>query len=174
MYAACVMSRAHGLVLGLSLAVTACGASGDDSAGSAGAPTTPASGTLAGGSGAAAYPAASTRCVDTINRYRSTLGLPAYRRGSSTEACADGQAKSDALAKAAHGAFGTCHEHAQNECPGYSGTPDTMIDRCLDMMWKEGPGGGHYENMADRAYTEVTCGFYVTADGKVWAVQNFR
>lgn len=174
MYAACVMTRAYALALALSVVLTACGSSGDDSAGSAGAPTSPASGTLGGSGGAAAYDAASSRCVDTINRYRATVGLPAYKRWSSAEACTDGQAKSDALAKDAHGAFGTCNEHAQNECPGYSGTPDQMIDGCLGMMWKEGPGGGHHDNMADGKYTQVACGFYVTADGKVWAVQNFR
>ena len=173
MYAALVMMRAYALVLGLSVVLPACGSSSDDSAGSAGSAASPASGTLTG-DGAASYSAASSRCVDTINRYRSTLGLAPYKRWSSAEACADGQAKSDALSKSAHGAFGKCNEHAQNECPGYSGAPDQMIDRCLAAMWKEGPGGGHYENMRDGEYTEVACGFYLGADGKTWAVQNFR
>ncbi|HVJ21852.1 MAG TPA: hypothetical protein VM686_40890 [Polyangiaceae bacterium] len=40
-------------------------------------------------------------------------------------------------------------------------------------MWDEGPGGGHYDNMAGD-YSEVFCGFYTTPDGEVWALQNFR
>jgi len=41
-------------------------------------------------------------------------------------------------------------------------------------MWGEGPGGGHYENMASRSYSEVGCGIYVTPSRDVWIVQDFR
>jgi hypothetical protein len=63
---------------------------------------------------------------------------------------------------------------AQNECPGWPGPSNTMIPGCLKAMWGEGPGGGHYENMASTRYTKVACGFYVLPNGKVWSVQNFR
>ncbi len=67
-----------------------------------------------------------------------------------------------------------CGEFAQNECPGWPGPPGTMIPQCLSAMWMEGPGGGHYDNMSSKQYTQVSCGFYTLPDGKVWAVQNFK
>jgi len=118
-------------------------------------------------------------CVDTINQYRATLGLPAYARWNPEESCADGQAESDSQSGTAHGAFGTCTENAQNECPGWPGPPSTMIPNCLAMMWAEGPGSdfsthGHYINMSSTSYTKVACGFYTLPDGSVWAVQDFQ
>jgi hypothetical protein len=32
---------------------------------------------------------------------------------------------------------------------------------------------GHYINMTDTKYTSVACGFYTTASGQVWQVQNY-
>jgi hypothetical protein len=117
--------------------------------------------------------------VDTINQYRATLSLPAYTRWTAEESCADGQAQSDSVSGTAHGAFGTCGEVAQDECPGWPGPPSSMITGCLQQMWAEGPGPfdqghGHYDNMSNGTYTQVSCGFYVLADGSVWATQNFR
>ena len=118
------------------------------------------------------------RCVDKINQYRASEGKPAYARWTSAESCADSEAQSDSETGTAHGAFPRCGERAQNECPGW-GSLDQIIDGCLDMMWAEGPGEpfsehGHYINMSSASYTEVACGFYVTASGRVWAVQDFR
>ena len=118
-------------------------------------------------------------CVDTINQYRASLGLPAYARWNAEESCADGQAQSDSQSGTAHGAFGQCGESAQNECPGWPGPPSTMIPQCLAMMWAEGPGTdftkhGHYINMSSTQYTKVACGFTTLSDGSVWAVQDFQ
>jgi len=113
-------------------------------------------------------------CVDKINEYRATKGLAPYARWVAGETCADGQAKSDSETGQAHGAFGACHEMAQDECPGWSGPPADMIGKCLKMMWDEGPGGGHYENMSSTKYTKAACGFYTMTNGNVWAVQNFQ
>lgn len=117
-------------------------------------------------------------CVDTINAYRATLGLPPYARWSSAEPCADGQAASDGAANTPHGAFGACGEWAQNECPGWNGSEEQVTTDCLAMMWAEGPGAdfnrhGHYLNMSSTRYTEVACG-YATVRGGLWAVQDFR
>jgi hypothetical protein len=71
-----------------------------------------------------AYPAAALKCVDTINGYRATLGLPAYAEWIDAESCSDTAAKHDADTGEIHGAFQSCSESAQNECPGWSGTPD--------------------------------------------------
>ena len=118
-------------------------------------------------------------CVDTINSYRAQNGLPAYKRWTGEESCADGQAQSDSQTNTAHGAFTKCTENAQNECPGWPGPAATMIPQCLAMMWAEGPGTdftthGHYINMSSTQYTEVACGFYTMSDGTVWAVQDFK
>jgi hypothetical protein len=112
-------------------------------------------------------------CVEGINGYRATLHLPPLARWSAAESCSDGEALSDSKTREAHGAFGHCEEMAQNECPGWPGSPTAMIGECLKMMWAEGPGGGHYENMRAR-YTQVSCGFATAADGTLWSVQNFR
>lgn len=116
-------------------------------------------------------------CVAEINKWRATEGLPPLARWKDAEVCVDGQCKSDSLSGTAHGAFGTCGEQAQNECPGWPGKPETMIAGCLKMMWDEKFGTGqqgHYINMKNTRYTKVACGFYVTPAGKVWAIQNFR
>jgi uncharacterized protein YkwD len=113
-------------------------------------------------------------CVDAINKFRATLSLAPLARWTGAETCADGQAKSDGATNTAHGAFPKCGEFAQDECPGWPGTPESMIGGCLQMMWNEGPGGGHYENMAGKNWTQVSCGFAIAANGTVWAVQDFR
>ena len=124
------------------------------------------------------YGAARTTCVDEINKYRATLGLPGYAGWTSAASCADDQAKSDSESGKAHGAFGKCSEFAQNECPNWPGPPDTLIKGCLKMMWDEGPGDfathGHYVNMSSTKYTAVACGYYQTPGGSFWAVQDFK
>jgi hypothetical protein len=112
-------------------------------------------------------------CVDEINRYRASIGRPPVERLREKEACADEQARDDAHAARAHATFGRCAEGAQNECPGWGGPADPMIKGCLKMMWDEGPGGGHYENMAGGA-KQVSCGFFTNEMGEIWSVQDFR
>jgi len=138
---------------------------------------------LAGCGGSDATPpvddSASQACVDAINQHRASINAPAYTRWKEQEACANGQAEQDADSGAAHGAFGTCMEGAQNECPGWPGPPTNMIGGCLQMMWSEGPGTdfathGHYINMSSTSYTKVACGFVTLPNGSVWAVQNFK
>lgn len=124
------------------------------------------------------YEAAAARCVDTINMYRATLGLPAYARWHDAEGCSDDEAASDGKTGQAHGAFGQCEENAQNECPGWPTPAESMIDGCLELMWNEGPGAdfsahGHYINMSSTQYTKVACGF-AEVNGSIWAVQNFQ
>ncbi|WP_437588295.1 CAP domain-containing protein [Sorangium sp. So ce1000] len=134
-------------------------------------------GSGAGGAGGGASTA--QLCVDTINQHRATLGLPPLARWVEAESCSDKEAESDGNTGEAHGAFGSCDENAQNECPGWGGPPDEMIVPCLQLMWDEGPGEdfsthGHYINMSNPRYTKVACGFHTFSDGSVWAVQNFR
>ena len=49
-----------------------------------------------------------------------------------------------------------------------------MIGRCLELMWAEGPGGGHHDTFIDKKYKKVACGFAAAPNGKIWAVQNYQ
>jgi len=113
-------------------------------------------------------------CFNTINEYRKQKSLPPLTRWTAGESCAEGQAKSDAETNKPHGSFPRCGEFAQNECPGNPGPTESSIKSCLNLMWKEGPGGGHYDNMASTKWKQAACGIYVTPKGAVWAVQNFK
>lgn len=113
-------------------------------------------------------------CVETINAYRKTVDAPPLARWTDGETCAAGQAKSDSESGKAHGKFGDCQEFAQDECPGWPGPLEESLVKCLKMMWDEGPGGGHYDNMSNTKYTKVACGAYKTPKGTYWAIQNFR
>jgi cysteine-rich secretory family protein len=116
-------------------------------------------------------------CVQRTNEYRGRVGVGPLARRADTEACEDAQAKSDGISRTAHGAFGQCRERAQNECPGWDGDPETVVDRCLAMMFAEGPGDGpahgHYVNMTERKYSGVSCGFASAPNGQLWVVQDF-
>ena len=125
-------------------------------------------------------------CVDTINKYRATLGLAPYQAWTDEQMCVDWQAKSDALSTMVHGAFQLCpgngpREMAQNECPNRDGPPTLAVLGCLAEMWNEGPSSSNYKNITSQAprdqpafvYTKVACGFYTKPDGTVWAVQDF-
>ena len=127
-------------------------------------------------------------CVDRINQFLTQCAcLPALTRSPEGEACADQMAEYDAGKNEAHA--GTtdkiCEPRgSQNECPGYSSNNQVM-SLCFQQMWDEGPPPsgsctgdcyeqhGHFINMTDKSVTKVACGFYTTASGKVWAVQNF-
>lgn len=136
----------------------------------------------AGGNGTGAgndmYAEARVRCVNRVNELRASKGKGPIPRLASAEACADGQAKSDSETGKAHGSFDACLNQvkgwsgvAQNECPNYKSVEATLTG-CIDSMWAEGPGGGHYDNMMSDS-TYMACGFYTTPEGKVWQVQDY-
>jgi hypothetical protein len=115
-------------------------------------------------------------CVQHINALRASLGLGPLDRWTDAESCADSEAESDSGTGKPHGAFASCQEWAQNECPGWSSMTGSsgIVPGCLDMMWAEGPGGGHYDNMTRPGTTKVACGFHQKSSGEIWAVQDFR
>jgi hypothetical protein len=121
--------------------------------------------------------AARQLCVQRTNEYRARVGVAPVARRPDAEPCGDAQASSDGASSTAHGAFGQCREHAQNECPGWPGAPTDVIDGCLAMMFAEGPGTGpshgHYVNMTDTRYRGVACGIVALPNGKLWVVQDF-
>jgi hypothetical protein len=113
-------------------------------------------------------------CFDTINGFRKSAGLAPYVRWSSAESCSDGEAKSDGTTNRAHGAFPSCGEMAQNECPATPGQPNSALPLCLRAMINAGPGEPHHDTMLSTQYTKVACGVFATPGGATWSVQNFR
>jgi hypothetical protein len=130
-------------------------------------------------------------CVARVNQFRACVCLPALPRWNAGEACADQDAQYDSQQNTAHAGFSAkiCSAgNAQDECPDWSkATPASVIDRCLQMMFDEGPppagtctgqcyqDHGHYINMTGAKYKNgVACGFFTTASGAIWAVQNFQ
>lgn len=114
-------------------------------------------------------------CVDRINAYRARVGAAPVARDPGSESCADAESRDDARSNRAHGTFGRCGERAQNACPNYPGrSTEEVLNKCLQQMFDEGPGGGHYDNMTNPKYTKAYCGFESMAGGRLWTVQNFR
>lgn len=127
-------------------------------------------------------------CVDRINQFRTQCAcLPPLQRRMDGEECADRMAEYDAGKNSAHAGWRDkicTPAGAQNSCPGYSSN-DQVISLCLQQMWDEGPPPvdpceddcfqeyGHFINMTSTSSTKVACGFFTTASGKVWSVQNF-
>lgn len=160
--------------------------SGSSGSGSSSGSTSSGSG---GGSGSSSgsssdpFAAARQECVQTINSYRATLNPPsaALMENTAEEPCVDGQAKADYTSMTPHSAFGQCQEFAQNECPGWPGPATAIVSymssSCLDQMWAEGPPpqgqDNHWLNMENPQYTKVACGFYLDAQGTLWATQDF-
>ena len=130
------------------------------------APSTPSA---AGG----AVDRARALCLDRLNQYRARVGAAPLRAQTDRVACADAQARRDAGTRTPHGAFGQCRESAQNECPAWSGSLDEVVDRCLAMMFAEGPQGGHYVNITDPRAKSVACGVFSGGAGEIWMVQDF-
>jgi hypothetical protein len=120
------------------------------------------------------FAAARQSCVDRINGYRASVQQAPLARDPSSEACDDEESRLDSRANRAHGSFGRCGERAQNACPNYPGaTVDAVLATCLQQMFDEGPGGGHYVNMTSTKYTRASCGFEALPGGRIWTVQNF-
>lgn len=155
-------------------------ATGSGGKAGSGGSTTGAGGSAGAGGSTDPYAAYREQCVTITNNYRTQVGVsPLLTSWTAQSTCADGQAKSDSQTGTAHGAFGDCTEMAQNECPGWGGDLATVITDCLAMMFAEGPGEpysehGHYINMTSTSYTKLACGFYKTAAGKWWVIQDFR
>jgi Cysteine-rich secretory protein family len=139
--------------------------------------------TDAGGSsgGGGAVPASASdlqHCVDVINSYRAKVGAAPVTRASALETYAAAGAQSDSASGSAHGHFvatsGGGVASAENELPGWRGSIPSVLDQGTQLMFDEGPGGGHYDNMVNARYTQAGCGTFVTAGGLVWVVQDFQ
>jgi hypothetical protein len=128
---------------------------------------------------AAAYASAKQACLDTVNALRILSGLQALSRSPVLEAFADSGARYDGDHESPHGDFGAQGRplvaDAENELPGwgYDGSLSDIVKDGTKMMWDEGPGGGHYENIKGN-HAAMGCGIYVNGSGAVWVVQDFR
>ena len=127
-------------------------------------------------------------CVERVNQFRACVCLGSLARNTAGEACANQEAQYDSQTGMAHSGFVNriCSPTglAQNECPGWS-TAEETVSHCMQDMFNEGPPPstpctgscfetyGHFLNMTSTRYTSVACGFYTTASGEVWQVQNF-
>ena len=121
-----------------------------------------------------AFAAARQSCVDRINAFRARVRLGGLARDASSEPCDDEESRLDARSNRAHGSFGRCGERAQNACPNYPGASvEAVLSTCLQQMFDEGPGGGHFDNMTSTKYSRASCGFEQLAGGRIWTVQNF-
>ena len=108
------------------------------------------------------------------------IGRPALVRSVELEAYAAAAAPHDTKARTAHHYFrktsGGGVAFAENQIPAWPlprfGSVREIIRSGLAMMWAEGRGGGHYDNLAGR-YTQVGCGVFVQTD-RVTVVQAFR
>ncbi|MGM0556096.1 MAG: CAP domain-containing protein [Myxococcota bacterium] len=123
-----------------------------------------------------------TFCVDYVNQLRASVDEPALERSGDLENCATAAAIEDARTGEPHGRFlrtnGCGYQaFAETEVPGWSlaryETVERVISQSADVMFSEGPGGGHYEIITGD-YTKMGCGIHVTEDDAVWVVHNFR
>ena len=130
--------------------------------------------------GAADYDAERQSCVDVTNRFRQKVALTPLTRSSVLEEYADAAAKNDGTSHLSHQYFkrlrGRRPSVGENELPWWSlsdnSTVAQLIQTGIEMMWQEGPGGGHYRNLAG-PFKELGCGIYVHGD-EVTVVQAFK
>jgi len=119
-------------------------------------------------------------CVAETNAYRASVGRPALLRSPALESYAAAAAPHDGSSRTVHQYFhrtrGGGVAFAENQIPWWPltqyGSVREVIRQGMAMMWAEGRGGGHYENIVGR-YSEVGCGVFL--DGPhVTVVQAFR
>ena len=120
------------------------------------------------------------RCVELVNQYRATIKHPPLQRSAALEAFAAKAAANDGRAHVGHQYFrrtkGGGVSFAENSIPWWPmasvGGVRGALEQGLQMMWDEGPSGGHYRNMVARR-SEIGCGIFVNG-GEVTIVQEFR
>jgi hypothetical protein len=137
----------------------------------------------AGGEGRriVATPADLAHCVAVSNRYRASVQAAPLGQSAEAERYAFASAREDHARRRAHhrssgrnrapGAF------AENEALRWTfqqagGSARTFIDRALAMMWAEGRGGGHYENIRG-PWRVLGCALYADT-ATITLAQHFR
>ena len=127
-------------------------------------------------------PLATKFCLDTINSYRGSKGLPPYAPWPAGEQCAAQQAGSYARGQTPDLQKDAClagQQYGQSTCSSSAGTLQEVVSGCLQSGWNEGPGAdfnqhGDYSYMSSRQFTTAACGFARGADGSVQTVQIYK
>jgi hypothetical protein len=118
--------------------------------------------------------------VQDVNRYRARVGQALVGQSANLESFATDGARVDAAANEPHyhyrmargGAMGLYeNEMLRADLAGLR-TVQGSIQTMNELMWAEGPSGGHYTN-ALGARTVLGCGVYI-ANGQITIVQDFR
>jgi uncharacterized protein YkwD len=118
-------------------------------------------------------------CVDRVNALRAGIGRRALARTAQLEGFGDTAAKNDGQSGIAHQYYrqtnGAGTSLAENEVLRWSlvdfGTVQGVIRGANDGFWAEGPGGGHYQNIANAQWTQVGCGFYVDGSAVTYTTE---
>jgi hypothetical protein len=121
-------------------------------------------------------------CLQLINGYRASINVAPLARDPALEAFAAEAARIDSESHLPHGHWlatsGGDVSYAENEIPLWPlsryGSVQRIMELGTETMWGEGPGGGHYENIAGDYWTHAGCGVWLTSDGRVTVTQEFR
>ncbi len=127
--------------------------------------------------------------VERVNQYRASRGLPALlfdakisafaRQGS--ERLARDHVPHANFAEHAQGAPGFGSHSAENQgdpggVPALEPDPARnarrQVDTMLELMWNEGPGGGHYETMVNPRMRRIGIGI-VYVNGRMYMTNDF-
>jgi len=170
---------ASAVLLGAALTFSACDMMGQ----AGGSPTAPSGTSGASSAATTGTPGSATDaafCISEINRLRGTIGLPALVTADDLTSFSNQAALVYGQAHQYHKYFldtnGAGVSMAQNEIPWWVlsdwGSVHAVIAKGLAMMWAEGPGGGHYDNMTGN-YSQAACGIAIN-NGEVTVTQDFR
>ncbi len=127
------------------------------------------------------YTAELSFCVEEVNRLRTTIGNPPLVRSDVLEKYAATAVQADAVAGKPHTyALSTNFDNltvlAENEALFWPlsslKSVRAVVEKSLAEMWSEGPGGEHYDIMADN-YHQVGCGVFVQGND-VAVLEAFR
>jgi hypothetical protein len=119
-------------------------------------------------------------CVDETNRYRTMGSRAAVAESTQLESYADTGAMID-FGSSPHSHFmqtqGGGISFAENECPHWNlqqsgGDMNMLLAMCIAAFYSEGPGGGHYDNMMNTAYSKLGCGIFMSGS-EVTIVQDY-
>ena len=120
-------------------------------------------------------------CVELTNRYRASVRAAPLVQSQEAETYAAASAREDHGRRRAHhrssGRNRAPGPFAENEALRWTfeqagGSARTFIDRALAMMWAEGRGGGHHENMRG-PWRALGCGLYADKS-TITLAQHFR
>lgn len=127
--------------------------------------------------------------VDRVNQYRASVGLPpllydatisAFARQGSERLARDHTPHAH-FADHAQGAPGFGSRSAENQgdprgVPALDPDPARnamrQVDVMLELMWREGPGGGHYDTMVNPRLRRIGVGI-VYVQGRMYMTNDF-